>query len=217
MPIAPDPQLTPGATLPVTRDDICVPGYTQKVRNVPQAVKRQVYAEYGIDSHQAGDFEVDHLISLELGGSNSPRNLWPESYQTQPWNAHVKDALENRLHADVCTNQIDLPTAQREIATDWIGAYKRVFATSLPASQALGRRGQDRATSYDAIPAGNASARSASPASSTPSFGNETVWINTRSGKYFRSGSAHYGTTRQGVYMSEPDAVRSGYVAAQGQ
>jgi hypothetical protein len=51
-PIMPDPRLTPGATLPVTRDDICVPGYTKKVRNVPQSVKDQVFAEYGITSHQ---------------------------------------------------------------------------------------------------------------------------------------------------------------------
>jgi hypothetical protein len=59
-PILPDPKLTPGATLPVTKDDICVPGYTKKVRNVPKSVKDQVYAEYGITSHQPKEFEVDH-------------------------------------------------------------------------------------------------------------------------------------------------------------
>lgn len=208
-PIAPDPQRTPGATLPVTRDDICVPGYTQKVRHVPEALKRQVYAEYGIASHKAGDFEVDHLISLELGGSNSPKNLWPQSYKTQPWNAHVKDALENRLHDDVCTNQIDLPTAQREIATDWIGAYKRLFGTTQPIAEARRHRGQARATSYSRTPA-------AAPESSG-SMPGSTVWVNTRSDKYFRPGSAHYGTTKQGVFMSEPDAVQDGYVAARGQ
>jgi hypothetical protein len=97
-PILPDPKLTPGATLPVTKDDICVPGYTKKVRDVPQSVKDQVYAEYGITSHQPREFEIDHLISLELGGSNSIKNLWPESYLTKPWNAHVKDQLKNWLH-----------------------------------------------------------------------------------------------------------------------
>jgi hypothetical protein len=40
-PILPDPKLTPGATLPVTKDDICVPGYTKKVRDFPKAVKDQ--------------------------------------------------------------------------------------------------------------------------------------------------------------------------------
>ncbi len=84
LPLAPDPKMTPGAVLPVTREDICVPGYTKKVRNVPEAVKRQVYASYGITSHKAGDFEVDHLISLELGGSNSPKNLWPSRIKRSP-------------------------------------------------------------------------------------------------------------------------------------
>jgi len=42
-----------------------------KVRNVPAEMKREVYREYGIISHGPGDYEIDHLIPLELGGSNS--------------------------------------------------------------------------------------------------------------------------------------------------
>jgi hypothetical protein len=61
-PILPDPQLTPGATQEVTTNDICVPGYTKKVRSVPAAVKRQVYAAYGIQDHTPSDYEIDHLI-----------------------------------------------------------------------------------------------------------------------------------------------------------
>lgn len=120
----PDPSLTPGDTLDVTTDDICVSGYSQKVRDVPQSVKNQAYAEYGITSHEPGAYEVDHLISLELGGSNSLKNLWPESY-TGDWNAHIKDKLENRLHTLVCDGSVDLKTAQQEIATDWIAAYQK--------------------------------------------------------------------------------------------
>ncbi|MFL6465952.1 MAG: HNH endonuclease, partial [Bryobacteraceae bacterium] len=96
----PDSNLTPGATLEVTKDDICTPGYSKKVRDVPTSVKRQVYQKYNIP-YTPSQYEVDHLISLQLGGSNSIRNLWPESYNIY-WNAHVKDALENRLHAMVC-------------------------------------------------------------------------------------------------------------------
>jgi hypothetical protein len=94
-PIMPDPQLTPGATLEVTTADMCLPGYTKKVRHVPESVKQQVYAAYGIQDHAPGAYEIDHLIPLELGGSNALKNLWPQSFQTQPWNAHVKDYLEN--------------------------------------------------------------------------------------------------------------------------
>ena len=77
--------------------------------------KNRVYLNYGIRRHKAGAYEVDHLISLELGGSNSIKNLWPEK---QP-GARSKDKLENSLHKQVCDGTISLPTAQREIVKWW--------------------------------------------------------------------------------------------------
>jgi hypothetical protein len=59
-------------------------------------------------------------------------NLWPEPYSSSPWNAHVKDALEEHLHQMVCAGKLDLSTAQRDIATDWIAAYKKYFHTDKP-------------------------------------------------------------------------------------
>jgi hypothetical protein len=111
-PIVPDSQKTPGDTLDVTKADICTPGYSKKVRNVPQAVKEQAYKLYNITSREPGEYEVDHLISLELGGSNSIKNLWPESFRTEPWNARVKDKLENKLHEMICSDKIDIHPAQ---------------------------------------------------------------------------------------------------------
>ena len=222
-PLLPDSKMTPGATLPVTRADICVPGYTQKVRNVPLDVKKQVYAEYGIQSHKPGDYEVDHLISLELGGSNSIKNLWPQSYKTQPWNAHVKDALENEMHVEVCSGRLDLATAQHDIATDWIAAYKKYFHTQAPLSASGGGMGTRRRrgsrhpltggeSPFPAPPAAFAPSQSA-PASGTGA----QVWVNLKSGKYFLSSSRYYGHTKQGQYMTEAQAQRQGYVAARGQ
>jgi hypothetical protein len=121
----PNASLTPGDVLTTDLSKICTPGYTQTVRDVPSGLKRAVYAEYGIPTHKPGEYEVDHLISLELGGSNSVRNLWPESYITKPLNAHVKDEIENKLHALVCDHQISIQDAQRMIATDWTAAYAR--------------------------------------------------------------------------------------------
>jgi hypothetical protein len=42
-PILPDPKLTPGNSFAVTAEDLCVSGYTKKVRNVPAKMKREVY------------------------------------------------------------------------------------------------------------------------------------------------------------------------------
>ena len=124
-PLVPNSKLTPGivdssATVP----KICKAGYSASVRNVPLSVKHQVFVEYNTDP-MSDQFEVDHLISLELGGSNDIKNLWPQSYTTQPLNAHRKDVLENKLHSLVCSGQLDLATAQKAIATDWIAAYRK--------------------------------------------------------------------------------------------
>ena len=104
---------------------ICQRGYTTTVRHVPPSLKNQVLRQYGISYPQPHEYEIDHLISLELGGSNSLRNLWPQSYLTQPLNARVKDRLENRLHALVCAGKLSLPVAQQAIATDWVAAYQQ--------------------------------------------------------------------------------------------
>jgi hypothetical protein len=135
----PDPVRTPGATLPVTARDICVSGYTKKVRNVPAALKRHVYQSYGIARYRPGEYEVDHLISLELGGSNAERNLWPQPYGTRPWNARIKDRLENELHRRVCDGEIDLASAQRAIAGNWVAAYRH-YVDSAPPAPKRGRR-----------------------------------------------------------------------------
>ena len=125
-PILPDPKITPGDALSVSAETICVPGYTGRVRNVSERKKLDVYSEYNVQAH-TGKYEIDHLVSLELGGSNDITNLWPQSFMTYPWNAHVKDKLENKLHDLVCSGKISLDQAQKEIATDWIRSYCKYF------------------------------------------------------------------------------------------
>jgi hypothetical protein len=122
----PDPDCTPGDILPdATVSQICTPGYSSSVRNVPDSEKNQVYAEYGIASHTAGEYEVDHLISLELGGSNDISNLWPEPADPRP-GFHEKDQTENYLHDQVCSGAVTLQQAQEEIATNWLAVYDQM-------------------------------------------------------------------------------------------
>lgn len=116
----PDHACTPGAIIPTaTKDQICTSGYSKGVRNVPESEKQAVYAEYGIVSHTKGQYEVDHLISLELGGSNDIANLWPELAAPTP-GFHQKDGVENTLHSQVCSGAISLVDAQQIIATNWL-------------------------------------------------------------------------------------------------
>jgi Protein of unknown function (DUF3761) len=81
-----------------------------------------------------GDYEEDHLISLELGGAPSAEaNLWPEPYNA-PEGARVKDQVENKLHALICGGSITLATAQRAIATNWWIAYQTYVGAAPAAS-----------------------------------------------------------------------------------
>jgi hypothetical protein len=115
--------LTPGVALAVGRARVCTPGYASATRDVSDAEKAAVYNRYGV-VWVPYKHEVDHLISLELGGSNAIRNLWPEPYAGR-WGARTKDVLENRLHELVCEGRLTLRSVQRQEAGDWVAAYRR--------------------------------------------------------------------------------------------
>jgi hypothetical protein len=130
----PKPRLTPGETRPITLDQVCRSPKAEVIStDIPLETRRQVFASYGIHPTQVDEFEVDYLITPDLGGASSIRNLWPQPYSAR-WNARVKDELEQRLHDLVCQGKLDLSTAQRDLATDWIGAYKKYFGVSAPQS-----------------------------------------------------------------------------------
>ncbi len=129
----PDLRLTPGAIVPVTTNEVCGAA-TRTEPVVPVSLKRRVFEEYGVTLSQPDAYEVDYLITPELGGATDIRNLWPEPYQDTVWNAHVKDQLEHRLHQMVCRGDLDLATAQRDISSDWIAAYRKYFHADQPVS-----------------------------------------------------------------------------------
>jgi hypothetical protein len=128
----PDSYLTPGATRPISKAEVCGSEGSGDARGAPMELQRAVLKEYGITQREVRAYEVDYLITPELGGASDIRNLWPEPYFTTVWNARVKDALEDRLREMVCQGDLDLATAQRDLSTDWIAAYKKYFRTDRP-------------------------------------------------------------------------------------
>jgi hypothetical protein len=95
--------------------------------------KKEQMRELGLSGTTA-DYEEDHFISLELGGSpTDPRNLWPERYAPKPGaKAKEKDIVENYLHRQVCTAQMTLVEAQKAITTDWYNIYAQIRPAPTP-------------------------------------------------------------------------------------
>jgi hypothetical protein len=160
----PDSACTPGAIFPdVTAAQICQRGYSSSVRNIPAEVSREVYRAYGITQRTTREFEVDHLVPLEAGGSNDIANLWPEAAEPRP-GFHEKDQVENYLHDRVCAGAMNLLDAQRAIATNWLDVYERLsqrapatFAPTLaPAPQPASTSGVQITSVAGARPGGRA-------------------------------------------------------------
>jgi hypothetical protein len=131
---------TAGCTLAANPDRRCSPGAyyskltmavicastlrTGPIRNVPDSEKHQVEVEYGLAPRGYGStMEIDHIVSLELGGSNDVANLFPEKANAHP-GYHVKDTLENKLHDLVCDGTMALRTVQEQIAANLAGALQ---------------------------------------------------------------------------------------------
>jgi hypothetical protein len=131
--------LTPGATERITTADLCAGRGPSKIEIAP-AVRDAVLRDYGMAGLADADYELDYLITPELGGSSDRRNLWPERYGSRVWNARVKDELEELLPALVCRGAVGLATAQTDIASDWIAAYKKYFHTEAPLPRQLAAR-----------------------------------------------------------------------------
>jgi hypothetical protein len=140
----PDPRLTPGAIRAVTLKDICTAQPDADVRTISISEQQQVFQEYRIANARPENYELDYLITPELGGADDIRNLWPEPHSATEWNSYVKDDLENHLHRLVCEGKIDLATAQHDIATNWIFAYKKYFQTDHPIGSQSIRKPDDR-------------------------------------------------------------------------
>ena len=135
---APDLAKTPGLTRTgLSKAKICSIKWGKDERHVTAMMKQQVFRLYGYsgyddprcvpDSH-GRRCEIDHLICRELGGADDPKNLWPQAYGTSPWNARLKDTLENRLHKEVYAGHTSLKAARGMLVKDWRKAYMQFYS-----------------------------------------------------------------------------------------
>jgi hypothetical protein len=128
----PNPRLTPGAVdMSVNQDNIhatvCVRGYTDRVRpdkEYTNRLKHDQLRHYHYSDVNPKNYEEDHLIPLNIGGSPSDsKNLWPQP-RSGEWSSEQKNDLEFIVYKMVCRGEISLHEAQQRMATDWIQAYK---------------------------------------------------------------------------------------------
>jgi hypothetical protein len=133
----PDPGCTPGAassavTQANIRTTICVTGYTSRAgvraaQSETAAVKKTAMVSYASTSTLTNT-ELDHLVPLELGGSNDVSNLWPQPSDLPGQGfRNTKDDVENSLRAALCRtgSTLKLTDLQSWIASDWTTALHR--------------------------------------------------------------------------------------------
>jgi len=128
----PDRRCSPGAYYTgLTKAVLCSSAFhTGDVRNLPDSEKHAVEVEYGLAPRGYGHtLEIDHIVSLELGGSNDIANRFPEKANANPGYG-VKDLLENKVHDLVCSGTMTLRAAQTGIASNWQALYRTVFGVS---------------------------------------------------------------------------------------
>jgi hypothetical protein len=125
----PNSFLTPGATRKVSKEQICAPGFAASIKPVKDSLKEEAFGRYGVRLDASKGEVLDHLVPVELGGSDDLENLWPQPASGE-WSATQKDALEQKLHAMVCDGTLTLKQAQAAIRKDWTQAYTQYVTGS---------------------------------------------------------------------------------------
>ena len=139
--VLPDPKCTPGSITPLVTTSnlsstICRRGYSASVRppvSLTEPAKYALMRAYGLTGSPS-QYEFDHLIPLELGGSSNLANLWPEPNQGTPselnpyshYGLNAKDGVESQSNYAVCDKGYPLALAQQEMAQNWVLANQKM-------------------------------------------------------------------------------------------
>lgn len=104
-PRVPDRHKTPGELCTAQNPSFQEYRYRERIpycrRNVSEATKAKIYDAYGVPKAERGHYTIDHLIPLSIGGSNSPKNLWPEHKSVKATRPHLEQALYESIRDGV--------------------------------------------------------------------------------------------------------------------
>ncbi|MFL6590748.1 MAG: HNH endonuclease [Chthoniobacterales bacterium] len=112
-PLLPNPKLTPGKVATSDKDRA----------GVTVAMEQKVFARYKLPWEYRGEFKIDHLIPVELGGADTLDNLWPQRIRAKPYGSDRKELLAEVLLQKVRAGKMTMGDAQEQISHDWIDAF----------------------------------------------------------------------------------------------
>ncbi len=102
---------------------VCRAGYTKRLRGSFAARYRaMLLASAAVPKEEWQHWQLDHRVPLALGGAARDASNLSLQPITQ---ARRKDRLEVKLQCLVCTGQVPLHVARREVERDWQAAYHR--------------------------------------------------------------------------------------------
>jgi hypothetical protein len=122
--VEPDRRCSPGAYYSrATKAVLCSPGFhPSTLQHVTAAATRTVNAEYGLTGSSRAALKIDHIVPLELGGSNNVANLYPQ----RPSANRLKKTLDSALRGRVCQGLISLAAARQQVAANWELLYTKL-------------------------------------------------------------------------------------------
>ena len=192
-PLLPDPKLTPGDVFDVTAQDICVSRLREEGAGgagMAQKKGTRTVRNHGVQDRRLRSGSPDSAVARRI-------QFDPEPLAPIDRNVALELLCERRAREET-------PPARLR---------RRVRSQDRPAGDRveLDRGLKKYVSENPPAPA----ARETSQTPVKPAAADE-VWVNTRSGKYWKPGSRFYGKTKQGEYMPELDALDRGYSPAGG-
>jgi len=132
----------------------------------------------------------------------------------------------NRITAQTRVIAVKMPninTVSKQTWTRYLVAPAQIeqttglhLFTALPAQVAIALKAK-LDTGGSTASTRRAPANAPEPQTPPAEGGDGKVWVNTRSGAFWRPGTQYYGKTKEGKYMTEAEALKAGYHPAGGR